>query len=130
MSDQTFQHGDGCCGCKCTEGPIGTGGCLLTWCCPCIAFCQAAENSKVDELGIMYLVFGFLGFNCCSAVALGMHVEEKRGLKPHGVGWHMIQACFDGCTCHTCRVVNECKVYENDGAVGSAAPESTEMVRN
>jgi len=87
MSDQTFQHGDGCCGCNCTEGPIGTGGCCLTCCCPCISFCQAAENSKVDELGIAYLVFGFLGFNCCSAVALGMHVEEKRGLKPHGVGW-------------------------------------------
>mmetsp|Transcript_7030 Transcript_7030/g.10531 ORF Transcript_7030/g.10531 Transcript_7030/m.10531 type:complete len:88 (-) Transcript_7030:262-525(-) len=72
--------------------------------------------------------------SCCHSSNIttlrSMHVEEKRGLKPHGVGWHMIQACFDGCTCHTCRVVNECKVYENDGAVGSAAPESTEMVRN
>eukprot|EP00584_Thalassiosira_punctigera_P010404 CAMPEP_0172528790 /NCGR_PEP_ID=MMETSP1067-20121228/3053_1 /TAXON_ID=265564 ORGANISM="Thalassiosira punctigera, Strain Tpunct2005C2" /NCGR_SAMPLE_ID=MMETSP1067 /ASSEMBLY_ACC=CAM_ASM_000444 /LENGTH=178 /DNA_ID=CAMNT_0013312755 /DNA_START=100 /DNA_END=636 /DNA_ORIENTATION=+ len=129
-SDVTFEHGDGCCACNCTKGGIGAGGCCLTVCCPCVAFCKAAEDSKVDDLGIAYLVLGFLGFNCCSLVALGMHTEEKRGLKKHGMAWHVLQSCFDGCTCHSCRVVNECKVYAAQGAVGGAeAPTSTAMVR-
>jgi len=32
MSEQTFAHGDGVCGCNCTDGDIGCGGCLcVTW---------------------------------------------------------------------------------------------------
>ena len=68
------------------------------------------------------------GCGCCALIMLGQDVEKKRGLKQHDGCWHCIQATFDGCTCHSCRVVNECKVYAKDGAVG-AAPTGTEMTR-
>lgn len=68
------------------------------------------------------------GFGCCALMMLGQDVEEKRGLKKHDGCWHCMQSTFDGCTCHSCRVVNECKVYAKDGAV-NAAPTGTEMTR-
>ena len=69
--EQTFAHGDGCCEANCTNGEIGGGGCCLTTFCPCIAFCQAADSSKVDDYSIFYLAFGFVGLNCCSLMSLG-----------------------------------------------------------
>eukprot|EP00984_Skeletonema_dohrnii_P002411 scaffold832_cov75-Skeletonema_dohrnii-CCMP3373.AAC.21 len=68
------------------------------------------------------------GFGCCALMILGQDVEEKRGLKEHSGCWHCMHSSFDGCTCHACRVVNECKVYAKDGAV-NAAPTGTEMTR-
>ena len=59
---------------------------------------------------------------------LGMDVEEKRGLKKHDGCWHCMNSWCDMCTCNSCRVVNECKVYAKDGAV-NAAPTGTEMTR-
>ena len=42
---------------------------------------------------------------------------------------HCCNSYFDLCTCHTCRIVNECKVYEAEGAVGASAPTSSKMER-
>ena len=68
--------------------PLGTGGCCFTFWCPCFAYCTASENAKVDDLGIMYAVLGFIPVgNLISATILSMHVEEKRGLKKHGCVW-------------------------------------------
>ena len=41
---------------------------------------------------------------------------------------HALHAFCNLCTCYTCRVVNECKVFGNEGAVGSA-PGAVEMER-
>ena len=102
-------------------------GCLLTYFCPCFAFCNGAKEAGLDN-GDCYCVMTFLGLGCCALIMLGQDVEKKRGLKHHDGCWHCIQATCDGCTCHSCRVVNECKVYAKDGAVG-AAPTGTEMTR-
>ncbi|KAL3768574.1 hypothetical protein ACHAWO_001523 [Cyclotella atomus] len=127
-SESTFEHGDGCCGCKCTDGEIGFGGCLFTFCCPCFALCNAANDAGLKN-GNLYCIATLCGFGCCSLMFLGQEVEEKRGLKTHGGGWHCMHSCFDGCSCHSCRVVNECKMLEKEGKVGNA-PATTEMVRN
>ncbi|KAL3784025.1 hypothetical protein HJC23_006311 [Cyclotella cryptica] len=155
MSEETFKHGDGCCACNCTDGKIGTGGCLFTLCCPCFAFCKAADEAKLNH-GTMYCVMTVCGFGCCALMMLGQDIEDKRNLKKHGGGWvsetrfrriqmylffllniftsylgllqHCINSCFNGCTCHLCRVVNECKVYANEGALGGA-PAAVEMER-
>eukprot|EP00985_Skeletonema_marinoi_P028991 scaffold26471_cov156-Skeletonema_marinoi.AAC.4 len=127
MSEQTFAHGDGVCGCNCTDGDIGCGGCLCVACCPCFALCNAANEAKLNN-GTLYCVMTACGFGCCALMILGQDVEEKRGLKEHSGCWHCMHSCFDGCTCHACRVVNECKVYAKDGAV-NAAPTGTEMTR-
>lgn len=40
---------------------------------------------------------------------------------------HALQSFCNLCTCHSCRVVNECKVYEKEGAV--TAPAASKMER-
>ena len=43
---------------------------------------------------------------------------------------HCMQCWCQLYTCHSCRVVNECKIYAKEGAVGSAAaPASSQMSR-
>ena len=89
-------------------------GCLMTYCCPCFAFCNGAKDAGLDN-GECYCVMTLCGLGCCALIMLGQDIEQKRGLKKHDGCWHCIQATFDGCTCHSCRVVNECKVYAKDG---------------
>ncbi|KAL3768573.1 hypothetical protein ACHAWO_001522 [Cyclotella atomus] len=127
MSQPTFQQGDGCCGCKCMDGELGFCGCIYTMFCPCFAMCQAANDAGLKN-GALYCVMPFFGFGCCAFMFLGQDVEERRGLKSHGGGWHCMHSFFDGFSCHSCRVINECKVLAREGPVG--APASTEMVRN
>eukprot|EP00586_Coscinodiscus_wailesii_P010671 CAMPEP_0172508880 /NCGR_PEP_ID=MMETSP1066-20121228/215667_1 /TAXON_ID=671091 /ORGANISM="Coscinodiscus wailesii, Strain CCMP2513" /LENGTH=129 /DNA_ID=CAMNT_0013287089 /DNA_START=145 /DNA_END=534 /DNA_ORIENTATION=+ len=129
MGEPTFAHGDGwCCGGKCTEGEIGWGGCLMTSFFPCFAYCNAANDAKLDN-GNLYCVLTFCGFGCCALMMLGKDVEAKRGLKKHDECWHCMQSTFSEFTCHSCRVVNECKLYTKDVAVDAAAPTGTKMVR-
>lgn len=99
----------------------------MTEFCPCFAFCNGAKDAGLDN-GECYCVMTLFGFGCCALIMLGQDIEQKRGLKKHDGCWHCIQATCDGCTCHSCRVVNECKIYAKDGAVG-AAPTGTEMTR-
>ncbi|KAL7484265.1 hypothetical protein ACHAW6_009911 [Cyclotella cf. meneghiniana] len=121
MSEETFKHGDGCCGCNCTNGEIGTGGCLFTFCCPCFAFCQAADESNLNH-GPLYCLMTICGFGCCAVMMLGQDIEDKRNLRKHGGGWlsFVPRTLFS--------VVNECKVYAKEGAVGGA-PAAVEMER-
>lgn len=42
---------------------------------------------------------------------------------------HCCNSYCDIFTCHSCRIVNECKVYEAEGAVGASAPASSKMDR-
>lgn len=97
-------------------------------CCPCFALCTAANEAKLKN-GCLYCVMTVCGFGCCALWFLGQDVEEKRGLKEHDGCWHCMNSWCDLCTCHSCRVVNECKVYAKDGAV-NAAPTGTEMTRD
>ncbi|EJK43966.1 hypothetical protein THAOC_37540 [Thalassiosira oceanica] len=113
MSEQTFAHGDSCCGCNCTDGELGFGGCCLTAFCPCFALCNAAND--IGNSGALYCIATVLGCGCCALCSLGKDVEGKRGLKEHGDCWHCVH-----------RVVNECKLYKEQGAV-SAAPQAVEM---
>lgn len=58
-----------------------------------------------------------------------MNVEEKRNLEPqHGCFWHFCCSYWDCCTCHSCRVIAECKLYEEQ--TKSAAPVAQSMQRN
>lgn len=71
----TFAHGEGCCECNCTNGEIGCGGCLLTMCFPCVAFCMAADESKVNDDAYLHLLMG-LGCNSCSLMKLGKKISK------------------------------------------------------
>ena len=71
----TFAHGEGCCECNCTNGEIGCGGCLLTMFCPCVAFCMAADESKVNDDAYLHLLMG-LGCNTCSLMKLGKKISK------------------------------------------------------
>lgn len=54
---------------QCAE-PLGGIGCFTTFCCPCFVFC--ANSEKVDDLGVLYAVLGFVPFgNCISTTLLG-----------------------------------------------------------
>jgi len=57
-----------------------------------------------------------------------MNVEEKRNLEPHGCFWHFCCGFWDLCTCHSCRVIAECKLYEDQAK--SAAPVAKSMQRS
>jgi len=126
MSERTYAHGDGCCACKCTEGEIGVGGCCLVVCCGCISHYQAAED--IGESGMLGLCMALFGCACCHLMMLGQKVEEKREIKIHDGCWHCMHSYFDLCTCHTCRVVNECALYKKEGAAGGA-PAAVQMSR-
>lgn len=95
--------------------------------CPCFALCNAANDAKLNN-GDLYCIMTTCGCGCCALMMLGQDIEEKRGLRKHDGCWHCMHTCFNGCTCHSCRVVNECKVYAKDGAV-NAAPTGTQMTR-
>jgi hypothetical protein len=43
-----------------------------------------------------------------------MNVVEKRNLEPHGCFWHFCCGYWDGCTCRSCLVITECKLYEQE----------------
>eukprot|EP00578_Thalassiosira_sp_NH16_P011459 CAMPEP_0181116068 /NCGR_PEP_ID=MMETSP1071-20121207/21756_1 /TAXON_ID=35127 /ORGANISM="Thalassiosira sp., Strain NH16" /LENGTH=125 /DNA_ID=CAMNT_0023200293 /DNA_START=35 /DNA_END=412 /DNA_ORIENTATION=+ len=124
MSEETYQHGDGCCECKCTDGPIGVGGCMLMTFCPCIAFKVMAD--KVDESGCLHCMTTLCGCGCCSLIVLGQKVEEKRNIKKHDLGWHVFYSWCNLCSQQTCRVMNECSVYEKEGAVSAPAAAAIE----
>ncbi len=75
-------------------------------------------------------LFFFLSFVTHNSFFLvySMNVEEKRNLEPHGCLWHFCCSVWDGCTCHSCRVVAECKLYEEQ--TKSKAPVVESMTRN
>lgn len=81
----------GCCQCC----DMGAGPCLLTTCCPCIAYYQAAKNIG-DDSALLYLLIGLVGFNCCSLCILGNGVAKKRGIEM-GLCKSGVCACFDIC---------------------------------
>mmetsp|Transcript_56314 Transcript_56314/g.168590 ORF Transcript_56314/g.168590 Transcript_56314/m.168590 type:complete len:89 (-) Transcript_56314:309-575(-) len=82
---------------------------------------MASNNSGVDNFGLLYATLWLIGGNCISLTLLSNNIEEARGLERKGLAWHALYACFDPCTCHSCRVVAECKVLEkeNGGAPAS-----------
>jgi len=115
MSNQ-FKQGCGEC-CDMGFGPF-----CLTCCCPCIAFYQAAEDIG-DPNGVLYLIGGLLGFNCCMLCILGDKVAEQRNI-PMGICMSGVMSCFDCCTCYSCSVVAEAKDIKN---TAGSAPAATQM---
>ena len=102
---------------------MGAGPCCLTFCCPCIALYMAAEDVG-DPNGVLYLIGGLLGFQCCMLTVFGDNVAKMRGIDM-GIPKSAICSCFDWCFCYSCSVVAEAKDIKNTTA---AAP-ATKMQR-
>eukprot|EP00521_Asterionellopsis_glacialis_P016456 CAMPEP_0195305194 /NCGR_PEP_ID=MMETSP0707-20130614/35857_1 /TAXON_ID=33640 /ORGANISM="Asterionellopsis glacialis, Strain CCMP134" /LENGTH=116 /DNA_ID=CAMNT_0040369241 /DNA_START=47 /DNA_END=400 /DNA_ORIENTATION=+ len=98
--------------------------CIYTTCCPCFAVMEGANN--IDEIGPLYCLLTFCGFGCCAVGVLGEKVGGKRDI-PISVGESLLMTCFDCCTCWSCRVIHETRLYKEQG--GSAAPTKDKMDR-
>lgn len=112
--------------CDCLKG--GCGLCLYTCCCSCLAYKEAADNISPDgnSNGIVYCLVTFpLGFGCCALTVLGDEVARKRGIE-QGMAMSAIKSFFDCCTCYSCSVVHESRLYRDQG---NQAVQTTAMQR-
>lgn len=90
--------------------------CCYDCCCPCFSFMEAATNIG-DECPIAYCLATWCGLGCCALGIIGENVAKKRGIDMD-LGKSLVCACFNPCTCYSCRVVNESRLYkENPVAV-------------
>lgn len=96
---------------------------MMTACCPCIAIYQAAEDIG-DDNGIILSIGTLLGFGSCMYCLMADKVAKKRGID-QGMPMHCCCICFDPCTCFSCAVINEARLYK----VAQESPEAKAIER-
>ena len=75
---------------------------------------MAAEDIG-DSNGILYLLGGLVGLNCCILTVLGNQVAKKRNIEM-GIPTSAVCSFFDCCTCYSCSVVAEAKGIKNEAS--------------
>lgn len=93
---------------------------------PCFTLCEAADN--IGESGPLYCIAACCGLGCCALGALGEQVAKKRGIKDYDLAKSCGCALLNCCTCYSCRVVNESRLYKANP--GASAPNAEAMTRN
>lgn len=93
------------CGC-CSKPCI----CIYDVCCPCLTIMEGAGNID-DDCPIAYCLATCLGLGCCALSILGKNVAESRGIEMD-MGTSCCCACFNPCTCYSCRILNESRLYK------------------
>mmetsp|Transcript_11592 Transcript_11592/g.17016 ORF Transcript_11592/g.17016 Transcript_11592/m.17016 type:complete len:117 (+) Transcript_11592:83-433(+) len=92
-----------------------SGLCCYTFCCPCLAFKEAADNIGKDDAAWLYCLLTFpVPFGCCSLTHLGTVVAEKAGIAEE-IPMSAVKSCFDCCCCYSCTVVNQSRKIKAAG---------------
>mmetsp|Transcript_24087 Transcript_24087/g.39856 ORF Transcript_24087/g.39856 Transcript_24087/m.39856 type:complete len:137 (-) Transcript_24087:675-1085(-) len=101
----------------CCDDP---GLCIFDCCCPCFTLMEAATNIG-DDCPVAYCLAACCGLACCALGVLGKDVANRRNIEMD-MGKSCFCSCFNCCTCYSCRVVNESRLYKaNPNATGGQA---------
>lgn len=106
----------------CCDDP---GLCIYDICCPCLTIMEGANNIG-DSCACVYCLATLCGLGCCVLSFLGHDVADKRGI-PMGMGKSCCCSLLNLCTCYSCRVVNESRLYKANPSMSLTGPKTQDM---